>query len=52
MGSREEGKFLRCMFRNGVDVSFPRKIRTIFVTQLVVTHCLQSHFSLIHLVYL
>ena len=26
-GSREEAKFLRCMFSNGVDVGFPRKIR-------------------------
>ena len=27
MGTREEPKFLRCMFSNGVDVGFPRKIR-------------------------
>ena len=26
-GSREETKFLRCMFSNGVDVGFPREIR-------------------------
>ena len=26
-GSREEAKLLRCMFSNGVDVGFPRKIR-------------------------
>ena len=27
MGSREEAKFLRCMFSNGMDVVFPREIR-------------------------
>ena len=26
-GSREEAKFLRCTFSNGVDEDFPRKIR-------------------------
>ena len=26
-GSRKEAKFLRCMFSNGVDVGFPKKIR-------------------------
>ena len=25
-GSRKDAKFLGCMFSNGVDVSFPRKI--------------------------